>query len=63
MHQLQPTLPIGTVILSHYRVEKILGKSNSSAVYLIKDLHLRSKAATATSSNLFILKELLEQDE
>jgi len=63
MQQLQPTLPIGTVILSHYRVEKILGKSNSSAVYLIKDLHLRSRAGTANNSNLFILKELLTQDE
>jgi eukaryotic-like serine/threonine-protein kinase len=54
MQGILATLPVGAVIRERYIIQSLIGKGDSGAVYLVKDL--RVKRAT---SNLFALKEVV----
>jgi serine/threonine protein kinase len=43
MQSMQATLPFGILIKEHYLVLDLLSKSNSSAVYLVEDQHVKNK--------------------
>src|SRR5437660_10312098 len=55
MQQTQTTLPIGTIIQDRYMVERLLGQGGGGAVYLVRDQR--------ANSNLFALKELIDQNK
>jgi serine/threonine protein kinase len=55
MQDIQMRLPIGSIVLDRYRVEELLGKGGSGAVYLVQDLRVES--------NQFALKEIIEPDK
>jgi serine/threonine protein kinase len=55
MQDIQMFLPIGSIVLDRYRVEELLGKGGSGAVYLVQDLRVEG--------NQFALKEIIEPDK
>ena len=55
MHQVQTTLPLGSIINERYQVEDLLGKGGFGAVYLVRDLRVRQ--------NVFALKEIIDPDQ
>lgn len=55
MQDIQMFLPIGSVLHDRYRVEEMLGKGGSGAVYLVQDLRVEG--------NQFALKEIIEPDK
>src|SRR5947209_7640496 len=52
---MQNTLPFGTIIRGRYLVQETLGKSDSGAVYLLRDQH--------NNFNLLILKEVINPNK
>lgn len=54
MQQVQPTLPIGSIIGERYQIEQLLGKGGFGAVYLVRDLRV--------GQNVFALKEVSDPD-
>lgn len=55
MQDIQMLLPVGSILLDRYRVEELLGKGGSGAVYLVQDLRVEG--------NQFALKEIIEPDK
>jgi serine/threonine protein kinase len=55
MQDIQMLLPIGSVLHDRYRIEELLGKGGSGAVYLVQDLRVEG--------NQFALKEIIEPDK
>ena len=55
MQDIQMFLPVGSVLHDRYRVEELLGKGGSGAVYLVQDLRVEG--------NQFALKEIIEPDK
>ena len=52
MQEVQATLPIGSIVRGRYAIESLLGQGGFGAVYLVKDLRVKS--------NLYALKEVME---
>jgi eukaryotic-like serine/threonine-protein kinase len=55
MPKVQATLPPGTIIQGRYIIEGVLGNSNSGAIYLVRDRHVRQ--------HHFALKEVSNSGE
>lgn len=55
MQDIQMLLPIGSVLHDRYRIEELLGKGGSGAVYLVQDQRVEG--------NQFALKEIIEPDK
>src|SRR5437763_618078 len=55
VQQEQLTLSVGTIIRERYRIETLLGRDSSGALYLVRD--------QLAGQNLYILKERVEPDK
>lgn len=55
MQQVQPTLPIGSIVGERYQIEQLLGKGGFGAVYLVRDLRVEQ--------NVFALKEVSDPNQ